>query len=1413
MSDFKGNDTQREIRVFLSSTFKDMNKERNYLVQHVFPEVRQKCIERGVGFTEIDLRWGITEEATKNGETTAICLREIDRCRDFPPFFIGFLGERYGWIPHESDLAKYLLAREDDEHYRVIKDGLDQGISVTELEIQHGVLNNDAQGIFYFRDRALTEAIFQDAKKKAKKEFIEGRLAILKSKFRRPGSVNLGDYTYYKDDRANVFKYFFDPAADHLEDLKQTIRGSRSGKLKLDGYTSVEEFGNDVKQELLSALDERYPKENLSPLELLLLQQQNFAASRLQAYVPLLPARQAILDYYDLYQSGEEKRNLLITGESGLGKSAFMADFARFFPQELGSDNVRVVDLYAGIEGCSSLAQWRDNVLSVLGLSDGEPKAKLAMGVEKSGEDQRWDQFTEQLQSWCSDHTGQTLVLLLDAANQLLDSNSALQRLQGLRWPRGCVCIVSSTPQEYASPLWYEHSLQTLTDEQRETLINDYFSKYSKELPSGQVHMLATHEACQSPLYLKVVLEQMRTYFTSHSLEKDIPRWLGCSDLVTLFTEVIVQLNDAMSDEAHPNLVSDLCGYLAVSRAGFDEHQLSILLAAESDSRDAGRIARLAPLKLAPVLAVLSPLMMRSQGRESLMHTSFVEAALKNTDEERVRLRIINCFGGEFAQALSERCYQYTQLAKMSPTADEYKKELVQLLGSIRDTSKVLSVDKGVLAESLLLLGARQESIWVRDLLTLWDAVPVEDVVSELEKLIDFCAEEYFPMVGVFLQESLVAFLRKNNELAEITTLAVHLNNLASLYCQQNKPDKALPLFTEALTIYRASLSAGHPAIAGSLNNLANLYQLQNESDKALRLYTEALESNRASLPVGHMDIATSLSNLANFYADKNEPGKALRLYTEALEIRQASLPLGHPTIADSLNNLATLYQQQGHTDKVLSLYTEALSIYRASLPAGHPDIAMSLGNLATFYADQNQPDKALRLYTEALEIRRASLPAGHPDIARSLNNLANLYYQQNEADKALQLYNEALEICRASLPFDHPDIAGSLNNLANIYFSRNQPDEALPLYTEALTIFRTNWPAGHLAIAGSLGNLASIYGSQGEPDKALPLYTEALAVYRASLPGDHPKLAKILSKLASFYSTQNQPDKALPLFKEALAIRRASLPAGHSAIAGSLAKLASVYDSQSQPDMALPLYAEALQIRVESLPAGHLEIGNSLNDLGRFYANQNLLDKALLLYREALAIHRASLPAGHRAIADSLNNLANVYDEQGQLDKALPLLTEALKIRVASLPAGHLDIASSLNKLAFLYDRINQPDKALPLYREGLKIYRASLPVGHPKIAINLSNLAGIYANQNQLDEAQPLYAEALEIERACLPAGDPDMAISLYNLACVFACQGDRDKALPLFTEVLEIYRVSLPSGHPKISMIEKSIANICT
>ena len=51
-----------------------MQSERDMLVTKVFPRLRQIAYERNVTLTEVDLRWGITEEEAKSSKVVEICL-------------------------------------------------------------------------------------------------------------------------------------------------------------------------------------------------------------------------------------------------------------------------------------------------------------------------------------------------------------------------------------------------------------------------------------------------------------------------------------------------------------------------------------------------------------------------------------------------------------------------------------------------------------------------------------------------------------------------------------------------------------------------------------------------------------------------------------------------------------------------------------------------------------------------------------------------------------------------------------------------------------------------------------------------------------------------------------------------------------------------------------------------------------------------------------------------------------------------------------------------------------------------------------------------------------------------------------------------------------------------------------------
>ena len=114
----------KTFRVFISSTFSDLKAERNALQERVFPRLRALCQQHEARFQPIDLRWGVSEEASLDQQAMAICLGEIARCQQTSPRpnFIVLLGDRYGWCPPpshipDSEFREFLgmLKNQDDQ--------------------------------------------------------------------------------------------------------------------------------------------------------------------------------------------------------------------------------------------------------------------------------------------------------------------------------------------------------------------------------------------------------------------------------------------------------------------------------------------------------------------------------------------------------------------------------------------------------------------------------------------------------------------------------------------------------------------------------------------------------------------------------------------------------------------------------------------------------------------------------------------------------------------------------------------------------------------------------------------------------------------------------------------------------------------------------------------------------------------------------------------------------------------------------------------------------------------------------------------------------------------------------------------------------------------------------------------------
>jgi hypothetical protein len=146
----------RTLRIFLSSTFRDMNIERDVFVRRYVPALRQRCTELGLHLSIVDLRWGVTVEQAQTGEVVPICMSEVEACQ----YFACFLGARYGWRPTKQDLPEFAFSR-----FPFLASYV-PGRSVTECEILYGALGwgSDShvptkRAFFYTREDAYLETL------------------------------------------------------------------------------------------------------------------------------------------------------------------------------------------------------------------------------------------------------------------------------------------------------------------------------------------------------------------------------------------------------------------------------------------------------------------------------------------------------------------------------------------------------------------------------------------------------------------------------------------------------------------------------------------------------------------------------------------------------------------------------------------------------------------------------------------------------------------------------------------------------------------------------------------------------------------------------------------------------------------------------------------------------------------------------------------------------------------------------------------------------------------------------------------------------------------------------------------------------------------------------------------------------
>ncbi len=605
----------KTFRVFISSTFRDMHAERDHLVKVVFPALREKLEKHRIYLIDIDLRWGVTREQAENDQALDLCLQQIDECR---PFFIGILGERYGWVPTRYPVDALKRFGWIQHH---------TGKSVTELEILHGVLQDSAmqgRAFFYFRDRSalreVPEDIRLDVYADIDPECIH-KLNALKQQIRSSGYPVMENYSARWDAEA------YD-------------RPSRSKGRLVD----VDKFGQHVHDQLWQAIQEEFqlPEQPsdvkaADPLAEELDYHERFMESRLRVYV----GRDKINDELFAFADGNENIPCLLTGASGSGKSAALArffnDYSNKHQQEIKDGKILVVPHFIGASPRST--NLRDMLLRFchvfkarFGFAEDVPEELAKLSVT----------FREFVGKVPADTR---VLLVIDALNQLDESD----RAQDLYWlptelpPQVKVivsCITDSGKTEPALEAfrWRKHysvQVTALSDAEQRLIIRQVPSLSAKTLDDDQVRLLLNNTATANPLFLLVALEELRGFAPYERLNERIAAFPHEGDTVTA---IFIQVVERLAEEFNQKVVETVLKLLASARRGLSERELQELVAGLDSADD-----------LFPVLRQLRPYLLSRAGLIDFYHRSLAEAIARYyfatpEPEKQAHARLANYF-------------------------------------------------------------------------------------------------------------------------------------------------------------------------------------------------------------------------------------------------------------------------------------------------------------------------------------------------------------------------------------------------------------------------------------------------------------------------------------------------------------------------------------------------------------------------------------------------------------------------------------------------------------------------------------------------------------------------------------------------------------------------------------------------
>ncbi|KAK7481187.1 hypothetical protein BaRGS_00027620 [Batillaria attramentaria] len=1021
------------FRLFLSSPFRGMEGEREELTRKYFPQIQHRCAEMGLQFVAVDMRWGITTEASDNAKTVEICLREVDRS----DMFVCFFGQRYGWYQRAGQFDKLLQQNIDSAlgKYPWLDGYRDR--SVTELELLHGHLNNPGvlPSCVLFRDKQHDDEMRELHKNK------------------------VANYTVEDDE-----------AKGKMDDLKKRVADTKAQALAVYfDYPNPLEGARLIFEEVMKYLENSVLTQNveMSKREKEFAPHKAFMVSRTSLYAGKPEDFEALDRTLQPNDNREgESPHMLVLGPAGSGKSALICNWLQ--ERVAKQPDVLVVPYFIGcapntrnpeqVLGFVHSELWHhlnemssDTAANIAATSTGDSSGDRGVKAKEPPRPKGLELLRAVLRLLERVvEKGKTVLLVFDAVNRLVAPRKTSKHLYWLpeKLPQGVVCLVATDETDQATldilltQCKYDTVRLTPLDEalQRQICV-ETLAHSGKEFSDHQLKAIISAEQTANPLFLRTVLAELSIFGSFRQLDNKINSLISLASIKELLHNCLERLEaDYNVKDYDGNLVGEVLSALALSMEGLTETEIMSIFNIHSHT-------------WSPFCFAIEYFTVSHWGKLEFAIQEFKDAVreryLRTEEEEkRIREKLIRYFD-------SVR----KQLTPWSPPTQLNKTQNVHAVYELVWLQKAQG-DKAGLITSLSDLSVFNilEGNYKLDLLELWQWTQTRGrdvttmLLNSLDRAITDCYLQmqeglvgtdvspgvrmrdclnhmraffnlamFYPGVERVLERDIHILENAEGKMPEDIRkecLRDAQFYFADNYSSMDRLEEAKDVHEANLAAFEKDLEAKEDKvlrrqIAFTQNGLGIVYMHMGEYDKAVTHLTASADFHKQN--TDKLNEAAGYTNLGLVYTYKQELDKALEFNEKALEAYEegcfGQMPL---EVGNLLTNMAIIHRRKGNWDKAEELYMKSLQTKANAVGWEHPVIAtayMNLGTLETFRKNHTKAEewarKAIAIY-EANEYEKTRM-----DYRRCRENLVVQLVKQNKMDELLPLYIEIFDILK----------------------------------------------------------------------------------------------------------------------------------------------------------------------------------------------------------------------------------------------------------------------------------------------------------------------------------------------------------------------------------------------------------------